>query len=122
MILVIDDEIAIREVLAGLLADEGYETTLAGDGQEGLERLEETPADVVLSDVMMPRLNGLEVARAIAASPRFEAIPVVLMSAGGRAVITAGTPYAAYVTKPFDIDALLATLRQVLDATHPPAQ
>lgn len=122
LILVIDDETGIREFLRAMLADEGYETTLAGDGQEGLQRLEEALPDVVLSDVMMPFLNGIDLAMAIARNPRYRTIPVVLMSAVGRSVVTAGTPHAAYLPKPFDIGALLTTLEQVLEARRHGAQ
>jgi CheY-like chemotaxis protein len=116
LILVVDDEMAILEILQELLTEAGYETAIAHDGREGLSRLAEQPPSLVLSDVMMPFLDGLDLARAIEANPAYRKIPVVLMTAGGQSVIAADVPHAAYVPKPFDIDDLLGTLARVLES------
>lgn len=119
LILVVDDEAAILQLVQELLAEEGYETIAAHDGREALSRLADQAPDLVLADVMMPFVNGLELARAIHANPSYREIPVILMTAGGRAIIAEGVPHAAAVAKPFDVNTLLATLDRVLTRGHP---
>ena len=121
LILVVDDEAGIREVLVELLADEGYQTALAVDGRDALRQLEATRPDLVLSDVMMPFMSGLELALALAQQPQYRDIPVVLMSAATPAALIRATPHAAYVDKPFTLEGVLTTLRRVL-ADHKRAE
>jgi CheY-like chemotaxis protein len=112
-ILVAEDEEALAELLRLLLEDEGYRVLVAANGHEALDRLKEHRPRLVLSDMMMPGLDGRALAQAMAADPDFRGIPLVLMSAvherGAREV-----PHAAFVSKPFDIDALLATVARLL--------
>ena len=117
-ILVVDDEAAIVELLQAVLEDEGYEVVTAGDGREALVSLAANQVALVLSDVMMPRLDGRELARTMHADPAHRAIPLVLLSAASPAIVQ-DTPHAAFVPKPFDLDALLATVAQLLVATPP---
>ena len=99
-VLIVDDERLIVEVLAGLLEDEGYAVRRAYDGQAALRQVEAEPPDLVLSDVAMPGLNGVELARRLSA----RGIPVALMSAAGA---DPGIPGVAFVPKPFDLDRIL---------------
>ena len=117
-ILVVDDEAAIVELLQAVLDDEGYQVVTAGDGREALASLAAHRVALVLSDVMMPRLDGRELARAMRADPAHRAIPLILLSAASPA-IAQDTPHAAFVSKPFDLDALLATVARLLDASPP---
>jgi CheY-like chemotaxis protein len=122
LILVVDDEIAIRDILEELLSEEGYQTARAANGRDALRQLENTLPDLVISDVMMPFMSGLELAMAMAQHPQYHDIPVVLMSAAVPASLAHDTPHAAYIGKPFNLDAVLATLRRVLadrDRTEP---
>lgn len=114
LILVVDDEAAILALLEDVLAEAGYETMVAHNGHEALCRLAEQQPSLVLSDVMMPLTTGVDLARTIKATPGYGEIPVVLMTAGGPALIAADVPHAAVIAKPFDLEALLATLRHVL--------
>jgi CheY-like chemotaxis protein len=114
LILVVDDEAGMRDILEELLSDAGYQTALATDGRDALRQLETARPDLVLSDVMMPFMGGLELARTLARHPRYGAIPVVLMSAATPAAVIRATPHAAYVGKPFNLEAVLTTLRRVL--------
>src|SRR3954463_10997619 len=77
--LVVEDEPAIREVVADLLQDEGYAVRQAADGLEAIDELEVDDVDLVLSDVRMPRLDGPSLARRL--HRRGHPVPVVLMSA-----------------------------------------
>lgn len=114
IVLVVDDDASMLDMLAQVLEDAGYQTVQAHDGQEALRRLAEGPVDLVLSDVMMPFVDGRELARRMAAEEAYRGIPVVLATAGGRQVIEAPSPAVAVLSKPFDLDHLLATVTQML--------
>ena len=77
-ILLVEDDPSIREVTAIGLRNAGFTVETAGDGREGLDRFEREPFDLVLLDIMLPRMDGLEVARAIR---RTSTIPVVMLTA-----------------------------------------
>jgi CheY-like chemotaxis protein len=109
-ILVVEDEGTIAGVLCDVLEDEGYQVVVAHNGQEGLARVAEAAPDMVLSDLMMPLLDGHGLCRALQADPRYQAIPIVLMSAGERPASVSGCQYAAFVAKPFDFERLLTTV------------
>lgn len=104
-ILIVDDDRNIVEMVADLLTSEGYLVRKAFDGLTGLEEAELAVPDLVLSDVAMPRLNGV----ALAQRMRERGIPVVLLSA---AVADPRLPDVPFVAKPFDIDDILAVVRQ----------
>ena len=115
LILVIDDEISIVEMLSAFLEEEGWQVTTASNGQEGLERLANAHPALVVSDVMMPVLDGRELCRRMQADPRYRSIPVVLMSAVRTATSLAGCRYAALVNKPFELDKMLQTITRLLN-------
>jgi len=114
-ILIVEDDAHLRALLGDVLTDEGYDIALAGDGREALDVLASSPCDLVLSDVMMPRLDGRALARAMQADAALRPIPLVLISAGGSGIV-AGVDCAAFVPKPFAIEHLLQTVERVLDA------
>ncbi|MGH3439842.1 MAG: response regulator transcription factor, partial [Sciscionella sp.] len=111
-VLVVDDEPAVRESISRGLRFEGYQVTLATDGQDALEHLTAHQPDVVVLDVMMPRLDGLETCRRIRAAG--DRVPVLMLTArrtvGDR---VAGLDAGAddYLVKPFELEELLARLR-----------
>jgi CheY-like chemotaxis protein len=113
-VLVIDDEITIVEMLSALLEDEGLQVKTAYNGQEGLEHLAKARPSIVVSDVMMPVLDGLELCRRMQADPRYQSIPVVLMSALRTAPDLAECHYSALLKKPFDLDVMLRTITRLL--------
>ena len=101
-VLIVEDERPIRELLEALLRAAGYRTTVAVHGAEALARVAEEPPDLVLSDVMMPVLGGVELCRRLKAGPTTRGIPVILMSAlRSAASVAAGQD--AFLAKPFDI-------------------
>lgn len=104
-VLVVDDDPVIQRLLKVNFEMEGYQVTVAGDGLEGLERARADRPDVVVLDIMMPKMDGLAVTRALKADPDTAPIPVLLLSAKAQeADMRAGaaTRADAYVTKPFD--------------------
>src|SRR5438445_5579670 len=103
-VLVVDDDPVIVKLLQVNFEMEGYQVLTAADGQEGLERAQHDRPDVIILDVMMPKLDGLEVAKALKLDAKTQDIPVILLSAKAQVSdIQAGQELADdYITKPFD--------------------
>jgi DNA-binding response OmpR family regulator len=116
-ILIVDDEPNIVLSLEYLLRREGFEVVVAGDGEAALAALAERPANLVLLDVMMPKLNGFEVCQRIRAEPRWSRVRVIMLTARGRETERArGLQLGAdaYVSKPFSTKELVAEIRRLL--------
>ena len=108
--LVIDDEPGIREILRFFLEAAGWEVRAASNGPDGLAAFEAAPPDVVLLDVMMPGMDGFEVARRIRAHPAGR-IPIFMLTASGaKAPDLAQVGVDRYFTKPFDGAEVIAAL------------
>jgi len=109
-ILIVEDEAPIRELLAYVLRDLGYNVEQAINGREAIERAEEHRPDLVISDVMMPVMGGPElcrwVKRELAPAP-----PIILTSSIG-VHVARGTGADAFVRKPFDLEELEEAVRQ----------
>jgi len=106
-VLIVDDEVNIRRVLAAMLKREGYEVTTAADGEQAIAVLHKTPVHVVVTDLVMPRVGGMELLRRVAAD--FPDVPVIMITAHGSvdsavAALKAGA--FDYITKPFEQDDL----------------
>jgi DNA-binding NtrC family response regulator len=118
-ILIIDDEKAIRKTLSEILSYEGYKIEEAGDGEEGLKRFREKNYDVVLCDIKMPKLDGIEfLDKAREANPD---IPVIMISGHGTietAVEAVKKGAYDYISKPPDLNRLLITIRNAMDKTN----
>lgn len=110
-ILIVDDEYALIENLTDLLEDEGYRVVSAGNGKDGLERLQAERPDLLVTDYMMPLANGRDLIRGMRALPDFQPLPVIMMSATTKAVSltdAAGTiEVSVFLKKPFEWEALL---------------
>jgi DNA-binding response OmpR family regulator len=116
-ILVVDDEIYIVHILDFSLGMEGYEVITALDGEQALEKLKTEKPDLIVLDIMMPKLDGYEVCKAIKSSPETRHIPVILLSAKGRNVDQKlGFDVGAddYITKPFSPRKLVERINQLL--------
>ena len=110
-ILLVEDDPSIREITAIGLSAAGFAVTTANDGVEGLERFRADPFDLVLLDVMLPRLDGYEVCRQIR---RASTIPVVMLTARADTMdVIVGLEAGAddYVRKPFEVPELIARIR-----------
>jgi len=102
-VLVVDDEQSLRKVLAATLQREGYEVQVASDGEEALAALDRDGADVVVTDLVMPRMDGLSLLRKVVVS--HPDVPVIVVTAHGRvdsAVEAMKAGAFDFVTKPFE--------------------
>jgi len=116
-ILVVDDTAENRDILQMRLESQGYEVLTAVDGEDGLAKLRETLPDLVLLDVMMPKLDGFEVCRQVKADASLPFIPIILVTAKSDSKdVVAGLEAGGddYLTKPIDHAALTARVRSML--------
>ena len=113
-ILVVDDEESFLDPLELALRREGFDVYLARDGQEALEQFDAVGPDVILLDVMLPRLSGIDVCRALR---KHSTVPIIMVSAKGEeidAVIGLEVGADDYVAKPYRLRELIARIRAVL--------
>jgi two-component system phosphate regulon response regulator PhoB len=113
-VLIIEDERALTEVLAYNLQREGYEVVIAHDGEEGLRKAQTQLPDLIILDLMLPVLNGLDVCREIRAGDRTKNIPIVMLTAKAEEtdqVVGFSMGADDYVTKPFSVKVLLQRIK-----------
>jgi len=116
-ILIVDDEPNIVISLEFLMKREGFETEVAADGEAALEALARNRPDLVVLDVMLPKMNGFEVCRQIRSSPDSRDLKILMLTAKGRETEVArglGLGADAYVTKPFSTKDLVAQIKRLL--------
>jgi len=119
-ILVVDDDPVILQLLQVNFEMEGFTVITAADGQEGVHRTRAERPDIVVSDVMMPRMSGLELLQALKGDPRTARIPVLLLTAKAQQTdVVSGLEHGAddYVTKPFEPLELVERVNRLLDGT-----
>ena len=116
-IVVIDDEEDIRELIHYNLAKEGYVVSCAISGEEGVELVQRVIPNLVILDLMLPGIDGLEVCRRLKSDPKLKSIPIVMVSARGEEPdVVSGLELGAddYVSKPFSPKVLIARVKSVL--------
>lgn len=116
-ILIVEDEPGTRQGLELLLGLEGYVVVTAANGRQGLDALASRPFSLVITDQMMPLMDGVEFVRAVRRDERFRALPLVMMSASARPPGTVVELMDAFIPKPFEIPVLLRLIEQLLDET-----
>lgn len=109
LILIVDDEPMMREVLGDVMTSEGYRVRCAKDGQEALEVVAIEPPDLIVSDVAMPGVDGVELVRRLRG--RGADVPVVLISGHAARV---KLPGVRFIRKPFEIDHLIMEVSRAL--------
>lgn len=117
-LLIADDEPNILISLEYLLKREGYQVTVARDGEEALEAVSRDCPDLLLLDVMMPKKNGFEVCQALRADERFAALKILMLTAKGRDTdVAKGQALGAdaYMTKPFATRELVQKIAELLE-------
>ena len=118
-ILVVDDEKDITETLSFMLKATGYDVLTANDGEEGLKCAKEENPDLIILDVMMPKINGYKIARLLKYDNKYKHIPIVMVTARGQdsdKLIGEETGANEYITKPFEFEEVLKSVRKYLEA------
>ena len=116
-ILVVDDEEDILELVRHNLVREGFDIRCADTGEKALKALKTDPVDLIVLDLMLPGIDGFDVARQIKGNPRIQHIPIVMLTAkGSETDVVSGLELGAedYITKPFSPRILLARIQTVL--------
>ena len=116
-VLVVEDEVDLQELLRFNLERDGYEVLIAGSGEQAVRLVTEKKPDLVLLDLMLPRMDGLDVCRRVKSDGNISHIPIIIVTAKGEdADVVAGLELGAddYITKPFSPRILMARVRAVL--------
>ena len=115
-VLTVDDSRTIRNMLLVTLNNAGFETIQAEDGVEGLEVLEESNPDVIVTDINMPRMDGYEVIRQLRSNPMHKTTPILVLTTESdteKRQLARQAGATGWMVKPFDPDRLIATVRKV---------
>jgi twitching motility two-component system response regulator PilH len=116
-VLVVEDSPTQREMITDLLRGSGLSVSVATDGVEALEQIQSQRPDLVVLDIVMPRMNGYEVCRRLKSDPKTQSVPVVMCSSKGEEFdrywgMKQGAD--AYIAKPFQPTELVGTVKQLL--------
>jgi len=120
-ILIVDDEQDIVELVSYNLEKEGFKTVKAFDGEAALKMVKTQKPDLIILDLMLPKMNGLDVCRAIRGNPETASVPIIMLTAKGDEVDKIiGLEIGAddYITKPFSVKELIARVRSILRRLH----
>ncbi|MGD1860142.1 MAG: response regulator transcription factor [Leptolyngbyaceae cyanobacterium] len=117
-VLLVDDEAGLREAVQAYLEDSGFTVEVASNAAEGWEKLQLATPDILISDIMMPQVDGYEFLQQVREDPRYKSLPVVFLTARGMTGdriqgYSAGVD--AYLPKPFDPDELVAIISNLIE-------
>jgi len=116
-ILIVDDETDIVEILQFVLEAEGYKCITAYDGEEGLKLAKNSMPDLIILDVMMPKINGYKICRLLKFDNKYKNIPILMITARSQdedKVIGEETGADEYITKPFKVDEVVEKVKNYL--------
>jgi len=116
-ILLVDDELHVSQILGRRLVREGHEVETVRDGVDALSALEDRVPDLIISDLQMPRMDGVELARAMAGDERYSSVPIVMLTARGHRIadgVMGSTRIVRVVAKPFSAHELTAVVAELL--------
>jgi DNA-binding response OmpR family regulator len=122
-VLIIEDDTDIAALIGHYLEKAGYESDVVSDGGRALIEARETPPDLVILDLMLPGMNGLEVCKALRLDNRTSALPIIMLTALGEEserILGLDSGADDYVVKPFSPNELMARVRSLLRRTAPP--
>ena len=117
-ILIVDDEQDIVETLKFMLEAEGYECFCAYDGENGLTLAKEIIPDLMILDVMMPKINGFKISRLLKYDTKYKDIPIIMVTARSQEedkLIGQETGVNEYITKPFELDDIIKKVKEYLE-------
>jgi DNA-binding NarL/FixJ family response regulator len=117
-LLLVDDEPGLREAVQAFLEDSGFTVQAASNANEAWQLLQKNPPDLVISDIMMPQVDGYQFLKQLREDPRFETLPVVFLTARGMKADRINGYQAgcdAYLSKPFEPDELVAIVKNLVE-------
>ena len=115
-ILLVDDEPGLRESVQAYLEDSNFEVRVASNAKQGWELLQQEIPNVLISDIMMPQVDGYQFLKQVREDARFQALPVVFLTARGMTIASKATERAdAYLPKPFDPEELVAIVTSLIE-------
>ncbi len=120
-VLVVEDEFGVADVMVSALEDEGYRVVVAANGRQGMERLSECAAALIIMDYMMPIMDGAAMGEAVRNDPAYKDVPIIMTSAISEAAVRQRfTRYDAFLRKPFRIQELLDRVTELIGAASAP--
>lgn len=117
LIMAVDDSASIRQMVSFTLKRAGYEVIQAVDGEEALEKLEDQPVKMVITDLNMPKMDGLELIRKIRQNPSYKFIPIIMLTTESQESMKSEGKSAGatgWIVKPFKPEQLLAVVKKVM--------
>jgi DNA-binding NarL/FixJ family response regulator len=120
-ILVVDDDLGTRLSISDYLELSGYSVVTANDGQEALAMVDHYHPDLIVTDIIMPRMNGYELVRRVRQQPGFRLLPVILLTARTKTqerILGYQSGCDLYLPKPFELEELAAAIRNLLERSH----
>ncbi|MGK9064245.1 response regulator [Stutzerimonas chloritidismutans] len=115
LVLLVEDELGLSKLMVMILEEEGYRVTEAANGAQGLARLEQEMPALIITDYMMPELNGVEMARAIRRQPVYDAVPILMMSAAMPQQVPGRDLVDAFLAKGTGLERLVTTVRALIE-------
>ena len=113
-VLIVEDDDQVREVLEEVLTGEGYRAIATQDGVEALDWLSSLPVDLIIVDILMPRLDGPGLIKRVRQTNRWAAIPILVVSAFANLDRYQNLPVDGFLLKPFDVPDLLENVRKLI--------
>jgi len=120
-ILVVDDDLGTRLSISDYLELSGYSVIMANDGQEALAMVDEYHPDLIVTDIVMPRMNGYELVRRVRQQPAFRLLPIILLTARIKTqerILGYQSGCDLYLPKPFELEELAAAIRNLLERSQ----
>lgn len=115
LVLLVEDELGLSKLMVMILEDEGYQVIEAANGAQGLAELEQVKPALIITDYMMPELNGCEMVRTIRRNPAFDDVPILMMSAALPQQVPGRDLVDQFLPKGTGLEVLVKTIRQLIE-------
>jgi CheY-like chemotaxis protein len=115
LVLLVEDELGLSKLMVMILEDEGYRVVTAANGTQGLAKLEQEKPALIITDYMMPELNGYEMVRTIRKNSAFDDVPILLMSAALPQQLPVGDLVDKFLPKGTGLQTLVATIHRLVE-------
>ena len=117
IILTVDDSVSIRQMVSFTLSKEGYQVLEASNGEDALKKLESNIVNMMITDLNMPKMDGIELTKAVRALPKYKFMPIIMLtteSQEGKVLQGKAAGATGWITKPFRPEQLVGVIKKVL--------